>query len=375
MTVSDRSSYSSRDSENRTNRTNRENRADLYSSTAEGGGKIDISPPDKVVHLIPLNFKVSAAETVARLFVDHGWRIHGMLVKLYGDQDSRFISAFWKEVAHLTGMMSPGSSRSPSLSPTPTRRHEPSWTSGNGSFARHRSTCDAQDGSFEQYAAHTRPPEIYTSADLVMLSSKVNAAPGHCGTKWKLRNLLPTVESAWMEPTSRAADVRIRSDLHTYRCTGEQIWVDLQACRCADVPMWGDLPRYAHVQDTQMCTDVEMCVLLHKVNDMRAQDWSGPSLPIRVLGLFSGTGSVDKHLLTWSLYRYVESASVYPIPERLVKSLAEEMKRKVTVDPLPVCMIMSITEEMDSLEDTDVGTDWLHFGDGLKHYGVPTYES
>jgi hypothetical protein len=103
------------------------------------------------------------------------------------------------------------------------------------------------------------------------------------------------------------------------------------------------------VQDTQMCTDVKMCVLLHKVNDMRARDWSEPSLPIRVLGLFSGTGSVDKHLLMWSLYRDVESASMYPIPERLVKSLAEEMKRKVTVDPLPVYMIMSITEEMDSL--------------------------
>ena len=69
------------------------------------------------------------------------------------------------------------------------------------------------------------------------------------------------------------------------------------------------------------------------------------------------------------------AVAVYPIPEKLVKSLAEEMRRELAVDPLPLYMIMSITEEMDSLEDTDVETDWLHFGGGLEHYGVPTYDS
>jgi hypothetical protein len=168
-----------------------------------------------VAHLIPRNFKVSAAEAVVRLFIGHGWRIHGMLVKLYSDRDTRFTSAFWKEIAHLTGRMSPGTQLDwfmeiaiivSDIDPM-ARIFVDKWTRQLREATEHM-RC-AQDGSFEQYAAHTRPPEIYTSADFGMLSSKVIASPGDCGTKWTLTNLIPMVESAWMEPRLRAANVRI----------------------------------------------------------------------------------------------------------------------------------------------------------------------
>jgi hypothetical protein len=59
----------------------------------------------KLVRLIPLRFgeSTSSAEEVARLFVDHWWRHHGMPAKLMSDRDSRFCSAFWQEFARLTG--------------------------------------------------------------------------------------------------------------------------------------------------------------------------------------------------------------------------------------------------------------------------------
>ena len=60
----------------------------------------------KQVHLVPLNFKGSSAEAVARLYVDTVWRLHDMPMQMYIDRDYRFTSAFWKEVAKLTGMMS-----------------------------------------------------------------------------------------------------------------------------------------------------------------------------------------------------------------------------------------------------------------------------
>ena len=60
----------------------------------------------KMVHFIPLRFKGSDSQRIARLFVDHVWRLHGMPLKLFSDRDSRFTSAFWKELCRLTGMMS-----------------------------------------------------------------------------------------------------------------------------------------------------------------------------------------------------------------------------------------------------------------------------
>ena len=60
----------------------------------------------KMVHFIPLRFKGSDSHRIARLFVDHVWRLHGMPLKLFSDRDTRFTSTFWRELARLTGMMS-----------------------------------------------------------------------------------------------------------------------------------------------------------------------------------------------------------------------------------------------------------------------------
>jgi hypothetical protein len=57
----------------------------------------------KMVHLIPLRFNESRAEQIARLFVDHIWRLHGTPRKIISDRDPRFASAFWKEVHRLIG--------------------------------------------------------------------------------------------------------------------------------------------------------------------------------------------------------------------------------------------------------------------------------
>ena len=60
----------------------------------------------KMVHLVPLSFKGSNAATVARLFVDNVWRLHGMPSSIVSDRDVRFTSAFWKELCTLTGTQS-----------------------------------------------------------------------------------------------------------------------------------------------------------------------------------------------------------------------------------------------------------------------------
>ena len=60
----------------------------------------------KMVHFIPLRFKGSDSQRIARLFIDHIWRLHGMPMKVFSDRDPRFTSAFWQEMTRLTGMMS-----------------------------------------------------------------------------------------------------------------------------------------------------------------------------------------------------------------------------------------------------------------------------
>jgi hypothetical protein len=42
------------------------------------------------------------------------------------------------------------------------------------------------------------------------------------------------------------------------------------------------------------------------------------------------------------------AVAVYPIPEKIVKSLAKERRRELAVDPLSLYMIVSITKETDS---------------------------
>jgi len=49
----------------------------------------------KFAHFIPLRHPFTAA-TVACLFMDHIYRLHGMLLAIISDRDRIFTSAFWK---------------------------------------------------------------------------------------------------------------------------------------------------------------------------------------------------------------------------------------------------------------------------------------
>ena len=57
----------------------------------------------KMVHLAPCNMEATA-ETVARLFVHHVWRLHGLPRTLVTDRDPRFTQPFFAEVARITGV-------------------------------------------------------------------------------------------------------------------------------------------------------------------------------------------------------------------------------------------------------------------------------
>jgi len=56
----------------------------------------------KMVHLIPVSVNVTAEES-ARIFIDTVFRLHGMPEDFVSDRDSKFTSAFWKEVFRLLG--------------------------------------------------------------------------------------------------------------------------------------------------------------------------------------------------------------------------------------------------------------------------------
>lgn len=64
-----------------------------------------IDKSSKLVRFVPLVFgdRQSSGEGVARLFVDHWWKHHGMPSKIISDRDVRFCSAFWTEFLRLTG--------------------------------------------------------------------------------------------------------------------------------------------------------------------------------------------------------------------------------------------------------------------------------
>ncbi|KAK3276308.1 hypothetical protein CYMTET_15607 [Cymbomonas tetramitiformis] len=58
----------------------------------------------KMVHLVPMNFGDSSAQTVARIYFDVVWRQHGAPMKIVCDRDPRFQDSFWRELMRLMGV-------------------------------------------------------------------------------------------------------------------------------------------------------------------------------------------------------------------------------------------------------------------------------
>ena len=59
----------------------------------------------KLVRFIPMHFGAgkSSALPVAKLFMDHWWRFHGVPAKIISDRDTRFVSEFWGHFLKLLG--------------------------------------------------------------------------------------------------------------------------------------------------------------------------------------------------------------------------------------------------------------------------------
>ena len=55
-----------------------------------------------MVHIIPTNTTCTAV-TVAELYRDHVWKLHGVPSKIVSDRDLRFTSAFIRELCSLVG--------------------------------------------------------------------------------------------------------------------------------------------------------------------------------------------------------------------------------------------------------------------------------
>eukprot|EP00854_Cymbomonas_tetramitiformis_P018101 gene18101-biopygen18674 len=58
----------------------------------------------KMVHVVPMNFGDSSAATVARIYFDSVWRLHGAPMKIVSDRDPHFQDAFWQELIRLMGV-------------------------------------------------------------------------------------------------------------------------------------------------------------------------------------------------------------------------------------------------------------------------------
>ncbi|OWZ07833.1 hypothetical protein PHMEG_00019719 [Phytophthora megakarya] len=56
----------------------------------------------KRCHFVPTMKKVTA-EGVARLFIEHIWKLHGMPTNIVSDRDRKFVSAFWQDVFKSVG--------------------------------------------------------------------------------------------------------------------------------------------------------------------------------------------------------------------------------------------------------------------------------
>jgi len=58
----------------------------------------------KMVHLVPLHWKSSTAASVAKLFFDNVWKLHGCPMKIICDRDTRMASHAWKELMRMVGV-------------------------------------------------------------------------------------------------------------------------------------------------------------------------------------------------------------------------------------------------------------------------------
>ncbi|KAK3253788.1 hypothetical protein CYMTET_36970 [Cymbomonas tetramitiformis] len=57
-----------------------------------------------MVHVVPMHFGDSSAQTVARIYFDVVWRQHGAPMKIVCDRDPRFQDSFWRELMRLMGV-------------------------------------------------------------------------------------------------------------------------------------------------------------------------------------------------------------------------------------------------------------------------------
>ncbi|KAK3243595.1 hypothetical protein CYMTET_46750 [Cymbomonas tetramitiformis] len=59
---------------------------------------------NKMVHVVPMHFGDSSAQTVARIYFDVVWRQHGAPLKIVCDKDPLFQDVFWRELMRLMGV-------------------------------------------------------------------------------------------------------------------------------------------------------------------------------------------------------------------------------------------------------------------------------
>jgi transposase InsO family protein len=58
----------------------------------------------KLSHFIPLEKKANKAQHFATIFVKEIWKLHGSLVEILSDKDSRFTSKFWQSLISILGI-------------------------------------------------------------------------------------------------------------------------------------------------------------------------------------------------------------------------------------------------------------------------------
>ena len=79
---------------------------DLFTGLPESNGytaiAVFVDKLTKMVHLAPYTKEVIAME-YAKLFVDHVFRLHGLLEVTISDRDPRFTGKFWKSLFDLLG--------------------------------------------------------------------------------------------------------------------------------------------------------------------------------------------------------------------------------------------------------------------------------